>query len=52
MLSVICDLYPTFMDIINQEYNPAIEGTIMPVLRNEIDEVYPFIVSYFKNSLG
>ena len=45
------DLYPTFMDITNQEYNPAIEGTsLMPVLRNEIDEVYPFIIGYFKNS--
>ena len=45
------DLYPTFMDITNQEFNPSIEGaSLMPVVRNEIDEIYPFIIGYFKNS--
>lgn len=45
------DLYPTLMDVTEQEFNPAIEGTsLMPVMRREIDEVYPFIIGYFKDS--
>ena len=45
------DLYPTFMEITEQEYNPAIEGTsLMPLIRDEIESVYPFIIGYFKDS--
>ena len=44
------DLYPTFMDITQQEFNPSIEGTsLMPVMRDEIDVLYPFIIGYFRD---
>ena len=45
------DLYPTFMDITEQPYNPSIEGTsLMPVIRGEIEAAYPFIIGYFRDS--
>lgn len=45
------DLYPTCMDITDQPYNPSIEGTsLMPVIRGEIEAVYPFVIGYFRDS--
>ncbi len=42
------DLYPTICELAGVEVLPAVEATsLMPILRNELREVYPFIIGYF-----
>jgi arylsulfatase A-like enzyme len=42
------DLYPTVCELAGVEVLPAVEATsLMPILRNELSEVYPFIIGYF-----
>lgn len=42
------DLYPTICELAGVEVLPAVEATsLMPILRNELREVYPFIIGYY-----
>ncbi|HIN54308.1 MAG TPA: choline-sulfatase [Planctomycetes bacterium] len=42
------DLYPTICELAGIEVLPAVEATsLMPILRNELREVYPFIIGYY-----
>jgi arylsulfatase A-like enzyme len=42
------DLYPTICELAGVEVLPAVEATsLMPILRNELKEVYPFIIGYY-----
>ncbi|MBT4014208.1 MAG: sulfatase-like hydrolase/transferase [Planctomycetaceae bacterium] len=42
------DLYPTICELADVEVLPAVEATsLMPILRNELKEVYPFIIGYY-----
>jgi arylsulfatase A-like enzyme len=44
------DLYPTICELAGVEVLPAVEATsLMPILRNELLEVYPFIIGYFND---
>lgn len=44
------DLYPTICELAGVEVLPAVEATsLMPILRNELQEVYPFIIGYFND---
>jgi arylsulfatase A-like enzyme len=42
------DLYPTICELAGVEVLPAVEATsLMPILRTELKEVYPFIIGYY-----
>ena len=44
------DLYPTICELARIEVLPSVEATsLMPVIRKELDEVYPFIIGYFND---
>lgn len=45
------DLFPTFCDIAKAPYPETLQSkSLLPVLKNEVEEIYPFIVGYFQNA--